>query len=76
MVVDEDAGDPTVLFAWDALPINVLPEYDTEDALDHAVAPEVLWPDFWCDFCDTRNESSRWTCCMCGTVRHDADELA
>lgn len=64
MVVAEDAGDDCEVIA--AHP-------DGTDALDHAVAPEELWPEWWCDDCDTRNEGIRWTCGMCGTVRPDAD---
>ena len=70
--VAEDADDVAECF----VPYLADPEPSDTDALDHAVAPEDLWPAFWCDFCDTRNEPSRWTCCMCGTVRPDADVLS
>ena len=63
--LDEDADDSH--YVWAVEP--------TDDALDHAVAPEVLWPVWWCDDCDTRNEGPRWTCAYCGTVRPDADTL-
>ena len=69
MVVDEDAGDSCEVWA-------TAPDDELEDALDHAVAAEDLWPRWWCDGCDTRNEGARWTCAYCGTVRHDADVCA
>ena len=62
--MDEDADDSH--YVWAAEPSH-------EDALDHAVAPEDVWPAWGCDDCGTRNEGPRWTCAYCGTVRQDAD---
>jgi hypothetical protein len=58
---------------WDLLDAEYLPP---DDALAHTISPEQLWPAWWCDDCDTRNEGRRWTCGMCGTVRQDADTLS
>lgn len=63
--VQEDADESGYIYAA-----------EPKDALDHAVAAESLWPMWWCDPCGTRNEGPRWTCCMCGRVREDADELS
>ncbi len=63
--VAEDAGEGCLSFVWEA----------SEDALDHAIDAQDLWPRWWCDECDQLNEGPRWTCAMCGTVRGDADAL-
>jgi hypothetical protein len=66
MVVDEDADVSHVVYAAEP----------DDDALDHAVAPEDLWPAWQCDDCGQHWDSQRWTCGYCGVVRPDADTLA
>lgn len=63
-MVEEDADEGGLLYAAD-------PEGD--DALDHAVDAQDLWPAWQCDDCGQRWDGARWTCGYCGTVREDAD---
>ena len=67
-VLAEDADDDGLVYVGSGIP-----EDDDEDALDHALPFEALWPDWHCDDCGTRNEGARISCKYCGTVREDVD---
>ena len=66
MVLAEDADDDGLVYVGSGIP------EDDDDALDHALPFEALWPDWHCD-CGTLNEGARISCKYCGTVREDVD---